>query len=288
MRLADTAEVAQLVAGAALAEDLCVRPSFLLLLLAACGAPQAAGPTPIPAACATERVGAVTVTGAARTAVPALAVLEGTLDDPERTARIAQSAAESLHWRGYAQAKVDITRVAGCFTDLHVAVTLGPKYKIASIAFETADDFPEAQRLAALEDTLGTVNTVGGVLIEYRLTRALAGLARRYRDAGWLDVEIGAPLTRYAANGEVHVSIPVAAGARYRVGAVRALGASATIRQRLLAEWGIEPGAWYDGAAIRRALERARHSIDRRVKLRAQALEHRHEIELEAIVEAAR
>jgi outer membrane protein assembly factor BamA len=261
---------------------------LVLLPLVACGAPQAARPTPIPAPCAAERVGQVIVTGTSRTAVPALAVLEGTLDDRDRTARIAQSAAESLHWRGYAQAKVDVTRAVGCFTDLHVAVTLGPKYKIAAIAFATTDDFPHAQRLAALEDTLGTVNTIGGVLIEYRLTRALSGLARRYRDAGWLDVEIGAPLTRYASNGEVRVSIPITAGARYRVSAVRALGANAQVRQRLLAEWGIEPGAWYDATAIRRALERARHSIDRRVKLRAQALEDRHEIELEAIVEAAR
>lgn len=260
----------------------------LVLLLAACGSPQAAHPTPIPAPCTIERIGSVHVTGAARTAVPALAVLEGTLDDTERTARIAQSAAESLHWHGYAQARIDVTRTAGCFTDLHVAVTLGQKYKIASIAFATSDDFPRAQRLAALEDTLGTVNTIGGVLIEYRLTRALSALARRYRDAGWLDVEIGAPRTQYASNGEVAVSIPITAGARYRVGAVRALGANAQVRQRLLAEWGIEPGAWYDATAIRRALERARHSIDRRVKLRAQALEDRHEIELEAIVEAAR
>jgi outer membrane protein assembly factor BamA len=261
---------------------------LVLLPLVACGAPQALPPTPIRAACSTERIGSVTVTGTTRAAVPALAVLEGTLDDAERTARVAKAAAESLHWRGYAQATVDVTRTAGCFTDLHVAVTLGQKYKIASIAFDTTDDFPHAQRLAALEDTLGTVNTIGGILIEYRLTRALSGLARRYRDAGWLDVEIGAPLARYAPNGEVRVSIPITAGSRYRVGAVRALGANASVRQRLLAAWAIEPGGWYDATAIRRALDRARHSIDRRVKLRAQALEHRHEIELEAIVEAAR
>jgi outer membrane protein assembly factor BamA len=85
---------------------------------------------------------------------------------------------------------------------------------------------------------------------------------------------------------EVRVTIPIAAGTRYRVGAVRALGGNASVRQQLLAELGIEPGAWYDGPTIRRALARARQSIDRRVKLRASALEDRHEIELEAIVEA--
>lgn len=258
-----------------------------LILLAACGSSQANRPAPIPAPCTTERIGSVTVTGASRAAVPALVVLEGTLDDAERTARIAQSAAESLHWRGYAQAKVEVRRRTACFTDLEVAVTLGVKYQIASIEFETRDEFPAAQRLAALEDTLGTVNTIGGVLIAYRLSRALTGLERRYRDAGWLDVEIGTPVTRYV-NDEVHVSIPVTAGARYRVGAVRALGANERVRQQLLVEWGIEPGSWYDAAAIKRALDRAKRTIDRRVKLRASALEHRHEIELEAIVEAAR
>ena len=262
-----------------------VRP-HLALLLAACSSPQALRATPVAATCSPERVGTVTVAGAKRADVAALVVLEGTLDDADRTARITQAATEALHWRGYAQAKIEITRSAACFTDLHVAVTLGPKFRIADIAFDTDDDFPRKQRLAALEDTLGTVNTIGGVLIEYRLQRALAVLAKRYHDAGWLDAEIGVPLTEYTADGDVKVTIPIAAGERYRVGAVRALGGNQAVRQKLLAELGIEPGAWYDGPAIRRALDRARLSIDRRVKLRANALEHRHEIDLEAIVEA--
>lgn len=259
-----------------------------LVLLAACSAPQALRPTPVTAPCSIERVGAVTVSGAKRGDVPGLVVLEGTLDDAARTWRIAQAATEALHWRGFAQARIDITRSAQCFTDLHVAVKLGPQFRIVSIAFDTSDDFPRAQRLAAIEDTLGTVNTIGGVLIEYRLRRALGVLAKRYRDAGWLDVEIGAPVTQYAANGEVRVTIPIAAGERYRVGAVRAVGGDASVRQKLLAELGIEPGAWYDGPTIRRALARARQSLDRRVKLRASALEGRRQIDLEAIVEATR
>lgn len=256
--------------------------------LVSCGSPHALRPTPIAAPCSTERVGAVTVSGASRNDVPGLVVLEGTLDDEDRTARVAQAATEALHWRGFARAKIEITRSARCFTDLHVAVTLGPKFKIASIAFDTTDDFPRAQRLAVLEDTLGTVNTIGGVLIEYRLQRALDVLAKRYRDAGWLDAEIGAPITQYAASGQVRITVPIAAGERYRVGAVRAVGGNARVRQLLLAELGIERGVWYDGPTIRRALARARQSLDRRVELRASALEDRHEIELEAIVRASR
>lgn len=263
-----------------------MRPHLAAVLLAACGSPQNLRPVPVAAPCSPERVGAVAVTGAKRADVAALVVLEGTLDDAERTARVAQAATEALHWRGYAQAKIEITRSAACFTDLHVAVTLGPKFRISDIEFATDDDFPRKQRLAALEDTLGTVNTVGGVLIEYRMQRALAVLAKRYHDAGWLDAEIGAPVTDYTADGDVKITIPISAGQRYRVGAVRALGGNRAVREKLLAELGIEPGAWYDGPAIRRALDRARQSIDRRVRLRANALEHRHEIHLEAIVEA--
>ena len=260
----------------------------LVLWLAACGSQQALREAPISspalAPCTVDRVGSVTIAGAKRADIPALAVLEGTLDDPDRTARVAQAATEALHWRGYAQAKIEITRSAQCFTDLHVAVTLGPKLLISSIEFDTDDDFPRAKRLAALEDTLGTVNSIGGVLIEYRLARGLQILAKRYRDAGWLDAEVGTPITEYAGT-KVRVTIPIAAGERYRVGAVRALGGNASVRRALLEQLGIEQGAWYDGPSIRRALDRARQSLGRRVQLRASALEDRHEIELEAIVE---
>ena len=252
-------------------------------IAAACGAPQGVDRDPVVPPCTRDRIGAVRVIGAARTVVPALAVLEGTLDDPDRTARIAQVATEALQWRGYARAQIHVTRRPGCFVDLDVAVTLGPRYTIGRIAFATDDDFPAARRLAALEDALGTVNTVGGVLIEYRLARALHVLARRYRDAGWLDVEIGAPVTAYT-NDAVEVTIPITAGPRYRVGAIRALGGDARARARLLDELGIAPGAWYDGPAIRRALEGVRRTLDRTIKLRASALEDRALIELEAIV----
>jgi hypothetical protein len=285
-RAAAAAETAWLSTGARLAVPAGVRLHhvlWLVLWLAACGAPQVR-PDPVATPCGTERIGTVAVTGAPRGTVPALTVLEGTYDDAARTARIVQAATEALQWRGYAQATIDATRSVACFTDLHVAVTLGPRYRIADIAFATTDDFPQAQRLAAIEDALGTVNTIGGVLIEYRLRRALDVLARRYRDAGWLDAEIGAPVAAYAGTG-VHVTIPVTAGPRYRVSLVRAVGGNAKLRTTLLSELGVEPGAWYDGPAIRRALDRARRSLDRRVKLRASAIEDRAEIELEAVLE---
>jgi hypothetical protein len=162
----------------------------------------------------------VTVTGAPRSAVPGLVVLEGAMDEAARTERVRATAVEGRQWRGYARAWVALARTIGCVTDLHVAVTLGPRYRIAAIKFATVDAFPRARRLAALEDALGTVNTVGGVLIEYRLRRALDELAARYRDAGWLDVAIADPVTTYDARGAVAITIPIAAGERYRVATV--------------------------------------------------------------------
>src|SRR5688572_12855192 len=143
------------------------------------------------------RVGTVTVTGAAPKDVPALAVLAGTVDDRARTERVAAAATESLRFRGYPRAAIAVSRSTTCFTDLAVAVTLGPKFQIRTIDFQTDDDFPPDERLAVIEDALGTVNTIGGSYIDYRLVRALAVLERRYQDAGWLDAKIAAPAVAY-------------------------------------------------------------------------------------------
>src|SRR5690606_31278930 len=159
-----------------------------------------------------SRIGEVKVTGATPGDLPALAVLQGTHDDPARTARVAAAAVLALRWRGYARASIDVARQVGCFVELRIAVALGPRFRIARIEFQTDDAFPARERLAVIEDPLGTVNTVGGVHIDYRLRRALGGLERRYRDAGWLDAEIGAPRAAYDGAGAVRISIPVDAG----------------------------------------------------------------------------
>lgn len=248
--------------------------------LASCGRPGGSSGSPaavypaVVAPCSATRIGAVAVTGAPPETVAALAVLEGTHDDPARTARVAAAAREALRWSGYADARIDVHRAAGCFVDLRVAVVLGPRYHISTIAFETDDGFPADARFAAIEDALGTVNTVGGVHIDYRLRRALDGLARRYRDAGWLDAEIEEPIAHYAAAGSAHAArgevalhIKIHAGRRYRVGAIRARGATEHARRQLLDELGVDPGAWYDGPRVRAGLERARRRLARPIEL---------------------
>jgi outer membrane protein assembly factor BamA len=265
--------------------------ALLIAVLAPGAAGCRAGARPHPAVaapCAPGRIGAVSVTGASLGDVPALAVLQGAYDDPARTARVAAAAAEALRWRGYANASIDVSREIGCFVELRVAVDLGPRFQIARIDFQTADEFPARERLAVIEDALGTVNTVGGVHIDYRLRRALEGLARRYRDAGWLDVEIGEPRSAYDDEaGAVRLAIPIDAGPRYRIGAIRARGANAVARRTLLEELGVDPGAYYDGPALRRGIERARKKLDRRVELRT-SLTDGDEIEIEAEIATAR
>jgi outer membrane protein assembly factor BamA len=253
------------------------------LTLASCGGPPAAH-TPISARCTADRVGTVHVEGADRALVPGLAVLEGTLIDPERTERITQAAEEALRYSGYARARVAVSTEQVCFTDLNVIVDLGPKYQIARIDFQTDDEFPAKERLAALEDELGRVNTIGGIHIDYRLRRALKDLQERYRDAGWLDARIGTPEATYDdGDALVSLSIPVEAGERYRIGAITAHGGNSGVRQTILEEIGIEEGAWYDGPTIRRGLERARKLTKRKVVLREVDAEAG-VIELEAVV----
>jgi outer membrane protein assembly factor BamA len=247
-----------------------------------------AGYAPVATSCAFNRIGTVTVTGAPRDAVPQLAVLAGTFDDPERTERIAEIAASALRSRGHARARLAITRRTGCGVDLDVAVTLGPRFRIATIAFDTDDEFPSADRLAVIEDALGTVNTVGGVYIEYRMKRALAELERRYRDAGWLEARLGAPHPTYDPAGTVAIAIPVTAGRRFRIGSVKAVGAGPRAREAVLQSLGLRAGDYYDGPSVRTAIERARHKLARWVELRTNVAEDRPEIDLEAIVEARR
>ena len=265
-------------------------PRTALAALAALASCRVA-PSPYPAVatpCAFNRIGEVHVTGAPREAVPQLAVLEGTYDDPDRTQRIAELAASGLRARGYATAAIAIGRRAGCRVELGVAVTLGARYRIARIAFQTDDEFPSADRLAVVEDALGTVNTIGGVYIEYRMTRALAELERRYRDAGWLEARLGAPRTTYSADGEVSVTVPVSAGQRFRIGTVKAVGAGPLARETVLQTLGLRAGDYYDGPSVRTAIERARHKLARWVELRTNVAGNRPEIDVEAIVEARR
>ena len=261
-----------------------VRCLLLLTALAAChsgGIPQRS----VALSCAPDRIGAVVVTGASRAELAPLTVLEGTLDDPERTERITGVALEGLRAQGHAKATVTVTRQVGCGVELHATVVRGPKYRIARIAFETDDEFPAAQRLAVLEDGLGSVNTVGGTYIAYRLQRALKELKRRYADAGWVGVTIATPRALYTKD-TVTLTIPLTSGPRFTIGTIRAIGAGKEARATVLDALGLREGAYFDRSEVRAGIERAQRMLDRKIQLRVQVAPDRTEIDVDAIVEA--
>jgi outer membrane protein assembly factor BamA len=120
------------------------------------------------------------------------------------------------------------------------------------------------------------------------MRRALAELERRYRDAGWLEAQLGAPRPTYDPAGTVVVRIPVTAGQRFRIGSVRAVGVGPLAREAVLQSLGLHAGDYYDGPRIRGAIERARRRLARWVELRTNVADGRPEIDLEAVVEAQR
>jgi outer membrane protein assembly factor BamA len=247
-----------------------------------CRPTQVAYPA-LTADCSQVRIGKVKVEGASAADVAPLVVLEGTFDDQDRTQRITEVATELLHAKGYPHAKIAVTRHLGCGVELEVAVDRGPRFRITQLGFQTDDAFPESERVAAIADVLGTVNAVGGAYVEDRMVRALANLARRYRESGWIDATIAKPIVTYdESTGSVAVVVPIQAGPRYRIGAVHAHGAAAATRAAVVAAMGLRGGDWYDATQIRSGIDRARKRLDRRIELRIEVAADRRTIDVEA------
>ncbi|HSN30683.1 MAG TPA: hypothetical protein VLT45_30560 [Kofleriaceae bacterium] len=246
--------------------------SATALLAGAChGGP--APRAPVREACEDGRIGAVTISGASAREVAPLAVLEGTLDDAARTARMAAVATDLLHVHGYPRATIRVTRGAGCGVTLAVAVDKGPRYAIAAIDIATDAPLPPGEPRVALEDALGTVNAVGGAYVADRMEKALAALVDRYRDAGWLDASADAPRAQWG-HGTVRVAVQLHPGARYRIGTVSA-------KPSVIAALGLEGGEWFDADTLKTALARARRQLARRLNVRLSVAAARAAIDLE-------
>lgn len=243
-------------------------------LLAACHggiAPR----EPVVPACDPGRIGAVRITGATAREVAPLAVLEGTLDDAERTTRTTAVATDLLHVHGYPHATIRVTRDAGCGVELAVAVDKGPRYAIAAIDVATDSPLPPGEPRIALEDALGTVNAVGGAYVADRMTKALAVLVDRYRDAGWLDAGADAPHAAWdRTTHTVRVAVQLHPGPRYRIGTVSA-------KPIVIAALGLRGGEWFDADTLKTALARARRQLARRLAVRLSVAAERAAIDLE-------
>jgi outer membrane protein assembly factor BamA len=264
-----------------------VRLAVVFACLAACH-PSARTYPAVSQTCSADRIGRVSVDGAARADVAGLTVLEGTRDNPRRTERIAHQTVEALRTRGYARAILRITREAGCRVDLHVQADLGPQYKIDDIQFVTDDGFPANIRAATIEDALGGINTIGGVYSAERMRHALADLVQRYQDAGWLEAKIDDPEAVYNDDrGTIGVRIPIHAGKRFRIGQIHASGGEPATRAAVMQALGLRNGDWYDGEMLRTGLERVRRKLGlhgQGIELRSSVSLKRREIDLEAVV----
>jgi outer membrane protein assembly factor BamA len=269
--------------------ELGVQP-LLLSVIAMLGCREAQLPYPALAQdCSLARIGTIVVNGASVAEVAPIAVLEGTFDDQERTRRVTEVATELLHVRGYPQATVAVARREACGVELEVAVQRGPRFRITQLGFATDDAFPEEQRVAAIADALGTVNAVGGSYVADRMERALANLERRYHESGWIDAVIRRPIVSYDQDqGAVTVVVPIQAGSRYRIGAVRAHGAAAAVRAQVVAAMGLRGGEYYDASRVRTGLDRARRGLDRRIELRIEVAADRQTVDVEARLGGAR
>ena len=258
----------------------------LSLAISGCALPEPVEPyPPLAADCSPSRIGRVSVEGATLDDVAPIGVLEGTLDDPDRADRIAETATELYQARGYPYAHLAVTRVAGCGTELHVKVVSGPHYTISDLAFDTDDAFPERERLLALEDALGTVNAIGGAYLPDRMARAVESLEHRYHEAGWIDAVIDPPRARFdQERGEVAIVVPIHAGPRYKIGRVVASGGAPEERRAVVRALGLRGGEWYSAPRLRVALGRARRKTDHTVEVRFEIAQDRQIVDLEARV----
>jgi outer membrane protein assembly factor BamA len=246
----------------------------VLLVLAACHAGIAPRP-PVVAGCSPGVVGKVAIAGAPAREVAPLAVLEGTLDDKARIDRTAEVAVDFLRARGYPYATIHIERRTGCGVELTAVVDRGPHFSIADIELHSDAALPPGNARAALEDGLGTINAIGGAYVADRMTRALAALVHRYRDAGWLDASADAPRAQWNESAHtVRLAISLHPGRRYKIGKLVA-------RPSVIEALGLKGGDWFEAGTLRSALERARRRLARRLAVTLSVATERAAIDVE-------
>ncbi|HEU0034389.1 MAG TPA: hypothetical protein VFQ53_27390 [Kofleriaceae bacterium] len=258
---------------------------LLLLALVACHTP--ATPRAPGLACAPGRIGKVTVTGAPRSAIAPLAVLEGTLDEPERTTRIVALTEALLHREGYPRAKLAVARHTGCGVELAVTAALGPRFRIARIVFATADDLDPAVRRDAFAISLDSgrrIQTVGGDYDAGWLETSVRQLATAYKDRGWTNVEIGeVAVHEDDATGTVELTVPITPHDRFKIGELRA-APDDPVALAALATIGLRSGDWFDARAVELATDRMRRHVGHRVYLRTTPRDDHHVIDVELAV----
>jgi outer membrane protein assembly factor BamA len=123
--------------------------------------------------------------GMTRADVPQLALLEGTLHDRGRLARVVASTEASLRDHGYAHARLrESTRTTCEGVVVRIAGTLGPRYRAGTMRVIGAS---EPIAAAELEDDFGHTNAPGEAFQRSSLDAVLARLLAREHARGFLD-----------------------------------------------------------------------------------------------------
>jgi outer membrane protein assembly factor BamA len=211
-----------------------------------------------------RRVIRVELDGITRDEVPRLAVLEGTLHDGARLARLAASTQEALRDRGYLRATLDATAHPTCGGVL-VLVTgeLDRRYRIRTIR-ATGAAIPVTP--AELADDLGHANVPGGAYSRQGLDLALTRILAREQAAGYFGVKGRIDVAPDEPAGLVDVELQITDGPRSRIQVIVDGG---TQEMRALAAARVGP---LDGTTDFSGLVRALRFLDKEIpKLAGQA-----------------
>ena len=132
-----------------------------------------------------RRVIRVELDGLTRAEVPQLALLEGTLHDRGRLARLVESTQASLRDHGYPRASLHADARTTCDgVVVKIAGTLGARYRAGTMRVIGAS---EPIAAAELEDDFGHTNAPGEAFQHSSLEVALARLLAREHARGFLD-----------------------------------------------------------------------------------------------------
>jgi hypothetical protein len=147
--------------------------------------------------------------------LPRLSMLEGTLDDRARLARLVVASEDLLRDHGYLDASLRATTRDTC-DGVIVRVTgrLGRQYHVRTLRVIGAT-IPVSR--ADLEDDLGHANVVGGVYWKTALDDALARMRAREKALGHLDARGELDVALDAQTASVDVVMSITEGPRYRL-----------------------------------------------------------------------
>lgn len=203
----------------------------------------------------------VAIHGAVRPALlRRLRALVGTIDDPERTARIATRLEGTLRAAGYAKARVAAERrpvADGAW--LCASVTPGPRYVLATIATPGAVHLSRGRIAAIVGEPHTRLNRVGGTYRADLMSEAIVRLQNAYADLGFVAAQLGPVTTDIDdARGRITLRIPVEEGARYTLGAVKFLGVAPARQAAYRALLGAREGDVYRAGPINEGVQRIR------------------------------